>query len=200
MRIRWLMLALLLFAPVAWAAPAIVVFGDSLAANYGIGWENGWVSLLQQRLTAQHYNYQVVNTSISGETTAGGRARIQTVLAAHQPAIVILELGANDGLRGLPLDAMQANLAAIIQACQTNKARVLLVGMRLPPNYGPVYAERFSSVYPALAKQYKIPLLPFLLEDMGDKRELFQADNLHPTAAAQAIVMRNVWGKLRPML
>ncbi len=200
MRIRWLMLALLLFAPAVWAGPAIVVYGDSLAANYGIGRENGWVSLLQQRLTAQHYDYRVINASISGETTAGGRARIQTALAAHQPAIVILELGANDGLRGLPLDAMQANLAAIIQACQANKARVLLVGMRLPPNYGPVYAERFSRVYPALAKQYKTPLLPFLLEGMGDRRELFQADNLHPTAAAQAGVMENIWSRLRPLL
>lgn len=200
MRIRWLMLALLLFTPAAWGGPAIVVFGDSLAANYGIGRESGWVSLLQQRLTAHHYDYRVINASISGETTAGGQARIQAVLAAHQPAIVILELGANDGLRGLPLDAMQANLAAIIQACLASKARVLLVGMRLPPNYGPVYAERFSSIYPALAKQHKTPLLPFLLEGMGDRRELFQADNLHPSAAAQTIVMENVWGRLRPML
>lgn len=200
MRIRWLILVLLLFTPVAWAAPAIVVFGDSLAANYGIARESGWVSLLQQRLTAHHYSHQLINASISGETTAGGRSRIHATLAEHKPAIVILELGANDGLRGLPLDAMQANLAAIIQACQANKARVLLVGMRLPPNYGPVYAERFSSVYPALAKQYKTPLLPFLLEGMGDRRELFQADNLHPTAAAQAQVMENVWAALRPML
>jgi acyl-CoA thioesterase-1 len=200
MLIRWLMLILLLFAPSAGASPAILVFGDSLSAGYGIASEAGWVSLLQQRLTNHHYAYRVINASISGETTMGGRTRIKSVLAAHKPAIVILALGANDGLRGLPLEPLKANLDAIIQACHADRARVLLIGMRLPPNYGVAYMEHFSDIYPALAKKHKTPLLPFLLEGMGDKRELFQADNHHPTAAAQAIVMENVWARLKPML
>ncbi|MDP2785390.1 MAG: arylesterase, partial [Sulfurimicrobium sp.] len=175
-------------------------FGDSLSANYGVAVESGWVSLLQQRLTQNNYAYRVVNASISGETTAGGLSRIDSALAAHQPAIVIVELGANDGLRGLPLQATRDNLDAMIRACIASKAKVLLVGMRLPPNYGAAYSERFSMIYPALAKKYHTQLLPFLLDGMADKRELFQADNLHPTAAAQTAVLENVWKHLKPML
>lgn len=200
MLIRWLLLFALLFAPAAWAAPVILVFGDSLSANYGLAVESGWVSLLQQRLTQNHYEYRVVNASISGETTAGGLSRIDSALAAHQPAIVILELGANDGLRGLPLQATRDNLDAMIRACIAGKARVLLVGMRLPPNYGAAYSERFSMIYPDLAKKHHTALLPFLLEGMADKRALFQADNLHPTAAAQPAVLENVWKQLKPLL
>lgn len=200
MLIRCLMLVLLLFAPAAWAGPAILVFGDSLSAGYGIASEAGWVSLLQQRLRNHHYVYHVINASISGETTAGGRSRIQAALATHKPTIVILELGANDGLRGLPLDVMETNLDAIIQTCRNTRARVLLVGMRLPPNYGTAYAERFSNIYSALAKKHGIPLLPFLLDGMGDRRELFQADNLHPSAEAQSAVLENVWSRLKHLL
>jgi acyl-CoA thioesterase-1 len=200
MLIRWLLLFALLLVPTAWAGPTILVFGDSLSANYGLAVESGWVSLLQQRLTQNNYAYRVVNASISGETTAGGLARIDSALATHQPAIVIVELGANDGLRGLPLQATRDNLDAMIRACRAGKAKVLLVGMRLPPNYGAAYSERFSMIYPALAKKYHTALLPFLLEGMADKRESFQADNLHPTAAAQPAVLENVWKHLKPML
>ena len=200
MLIRWFLMYILLFVPTAWAEPTILVFGDSLSANYGVAIESGWVSLLQQRLAQHHYAYRVVNASISGETTAGGLARIDATLAAHRPAIVIVELGANDGLRGLPLLAMRDNLDAMIRACVASKAKVLLVGMRLPPNYGAAYNERFSAIYPALAHKYRTALLPFLLEGMADKREMFQADNLHPTAAAQPSVLENVWKRLRPLL
>ena len=200
MLIRWLLLYVLLFVPTAWAGPTILVFGDSLSANYGLAVESGWASLLQQRLKQNHYAYQVINASISGETTAGGLSRIDSALAAHQPAIVIVELGANDGLRGLSLQATRDNLDAMIRACRASKAKVLLVGMRLPPNYGAEYSERFGMIYPALAKKHHTALLPFLLEGMADKREWFQADNLHPTAAAQTAVLENVWKHLKPML
>lgn len=200
MLIRWLLLFALLLVPTAWAGPTILVFGDSLSANYGLAVESGWVSLLQRRLTQNNYAYRIVNASISGETTAGGLARIDSALATHQPAIVIVELGANDGLRGLPLQATRDNLDAMIRACRAGKAKVLLLGMRLPPNYGAAYSERFSMIYPALAKKYHTALLPFLLEGMADKRESFQADNLHPTAAAQPAVLENVWKHLKPML
>ncbi|BCB27812.1 esterase TesA [Sulfurimicrobium lacus] len=200
MLIRWLLIYVLLFVPTAWAGPTILVFGDSLSANYGVAVESGWVSLLQQRLMQNQYKYQVVNASISGETTAGGLTRIDTALATHKPAIVIVELGANDGLRGLPLQAMRDNLDGTIRACIARRAKVLLVGMRLPPNYGTAYNERFSMIYPALANKYHTALLPFLLEGMADKRDMFQADNLHPTAAAQPIVLENVWKRLRPLL
>lgn len=200
MLIRWLLLFALLLVPTAWAGPTILVFGDSLSANYGLAVKSGWVSLLQQRLTQNNYAYRVVNASISGETTAGGLARIDSALATHHPAIVIVELGANDGLRGLPLQATRDNLDAMIRACRAGKAKVLLLGMRLPPNYGAAYSERFNMIYPALAKKYHTALLPFLLEGMADKRESFQADNLHPTAAAQPAVLENVWKHLKPML
>lgn len=191
---------MLLWLPTAWAGPTILVFGDSLSANYGLAVESGWVSLLQQRLTQNHYTYRVVNASISGETTAGGLTRIDAALASHRPAIVIVELGANDGLRGLPLQATQDNLDATIRTCLASKAKVLLVGMRLPPNYGADYGKRFSMIFPALAKKHHTALLPFLLEGIADKRESFQADNLHPTAAAQTDVLENVWRHLKPLL
>lgn len=200
MLIRWLLLFALLFTPAAWAGPTILVFGDSLSANYGLAVESGWVSLLQQRLRQNNYAYRVINASISGETTAGGLSRIDTDLAAHQPTIVIVELGANDGLRGLPLQATRDNLDAIIRACLAGRAKVLLVGMRLPPNYGAGYSENFSMIYPALAKKHHTALLPFLLEGIADQRKSFQTDNLHPTATAQPAVLENVWKRLKPML
>lgn len=200
MLIRRLLLFALLLAPTAWAGPTLLVFGDSLSANYGLAVESGWVSLLQQRLTQKNYAYRVLNASISGETTSGGLSRIDSALAAHQPTIVIIELGTNDGLRGLSLQATRDNLDAMIRACRASKAKVLLVGMRLPPNYGAAYSERFSMLYPALAKKHHIALTPFLLEGIAEKRELFQADNLHPTAAAQPIILENIWKHLKPML
>jgi len=182
------------------SAPVVLVFGDSLSASYGIPADSGWVSLLDQRIHQKKPGYRVINASISGETTSGGRYRIEQVLAEYRPAVVILELGANDGLRGLPLDAAASNLNAIITACRNRKARVLLIGMRLPPNYGNAYAAKFQAIYPQAAQRHKIPLLPFLLEGFADNPELFQADGLHPTTAAQPLIMKRVWNLLQPML
>jgi len=198
-----LMVCFLLWCAAAQAtqpAPVILVFGDSLSASYGIPADRGWVSLLEQRIHQKKPGYQVVNASISGETTSGGRYRIEQLLAEHQPAVVILELGANDGLRGLPLDAAAANLNAIITACRNRKARVLLIGMRLPPNYGSAYPARFRAIYQQEAQRHKIPLLPFLLEGFADNPELFQADGLHPTTTAQPLIVERVWKLLQPML
>ncbi len=196
----WLLCSLLLFAPAAGAGQTILVFGDSLSANYGIATESGWVSLLQQRLAQHHYDYRVVNASISGETTAGALTRIAAALASHKPAIVIVELGGNDGLRGLSLEATQANLDGVLRACSASKAKVLLAGIRLPPNYGPGYTGRFAAIYPALAKKHRATLLPFLLEGVAENRASFQADNIHPTAAVQPLILENVWKQLQPML
>lgn len=177
-----------------------MVFGDSLSAAYGIAPESGWVHLLEQRLAQEKFGYPVVNASISGETTAGGRERIEQSLTQHRPAIVIVELGANDGLRGLSLTTMEGNLEAIIQACRHHGARVLLVGMRLPPNYGMAYAQKFQETYLQLAQRYKLGTVPFLLDGFADRRELFQADNLHPTAQAQPLILENIWRPLRGLL
>ncbi len=204
MTVRWLLSLLLFTAPSVWAGQTILVFGDSLSASYGMAAEAGWVSLLQQRLqqslNGKPYDHRLVNASISGETTAGGAARISTTLDAHQPDIVIIELGVNDGLRGKSLAAAQEKLDAIIEACLARKARVLLVGMRLPANYGLTYTASFAAMYPALASKHGVTLLPFLLEGMASRRDLFQEDNLHPTAEAQGIIMESVWGKLKPLL
>mgnify|MGYP001558023786 CR=1 FL=1 len=198
---RLLLLAyFLLWGAAAQAGPVILVFGDSLSASYGIPADSGWVSLLERRVRQKNPGYRVVNASISGETTSGGRYRIEPILAEHRPAVVILEMGANDGLRGLPLEAAAANLDAIIAACLNRKARVLLVGMRLPPNYGDAYAARFQAIYRQAAQRHKLPLLPFLLEGFAARPELFLADGLHPAAAAQPLIMEKVWKLLQPML
>ena len=180
--------------------PAIMVLGDSLSAGYGLPQGKGWVDLLQQRLERENYTYRVVNASISGDTTLGGRNRVAEALAQHRPRIVILELGSNDGLRGQPLDAMRENLVAIARACRAAKAKVLLVGMRMPPNYGPDYTEKFQASFVAVAKQIRAPLVPFLLAGFAQKRDLFQADGIHPDVEAQKFMLDNVWGKLRPLL
>jgi acyl-CoA thioesterase-1 len=180
--------------------PTILVYGDSLSAAYGIAREQGWVSLLQQRLQSQDYPYQVVNASVSGETTLGGLTRMPATLRQQQPAIVLIELGANDGLRGLPVAEMQRNLSAMIEASQKIKAKVMLIGVEIPPNYGPRYTREFSETYPGLAKRYKLPLLPFLLDGVAGKSELTQDDGLHPVAAAQERLLDNVWNVLEPML
>jgi len=180
--------------------PAIMVFGDSLSAGYGLPQGKGWVDLLQQRLERDNYAYRVVNASISGETTLGGRNRLADALAQHHPRIVILELGSNDGLRGQAPDAMRENLVAMVRSSQAAKAKVLLVGMRIPPNYGPDYTEKFHAGFIAAANQTRVPLVSFLLEGLADRRDLFQADGMHPDVEAQSILLDNVWGKLRPML
>jgi acyl-CoA thioesterase I len=188
-------------APGAQSAPqSIVVFGDSLSAAYGIAQARGWVALLAERLKRERPDYSVVNASISGETTAGGAARIGKTLAQHRPAVVILELGANDGLRGLPVAQMRDNLASMIGQAQKAGARVLLVGMKLPPNYGPEYTRAFEAAYGELAKRHKSALVAFLLEDFAEKPELFQPDRIHPTEAAQPLMMERVWKALQPML
>ena len=192
---------ILLCAPVAGlAAPTILVYGDSLSAGYGVPRGQEWPSLLARRLDQLGYRHAVVNASISGETSSGGHTRIDHALAQHRPALVILELGANDGLRGLPVTEMRRNLAAIIEACRARQARVLLVGMRIPPNYGPRYTQEFHSSFRQLAQQYRIPLLEFLLDGVAGRRELTQDDGLHPTAAAQPRLLDNLWPVLAPML
>jgi len=178
----------------------VLVYGDSLSAAYGLPERRGWVALLEERLKRERPDYSVANASISGETSAGGLARVAKVLERHKPAVVILELGANDGLRGLPVAAMKKNLASIIEQSQKAGASVLLVGVRMPPNYGDEYAKAFERVFAELAKGHRTALLPDLLEGFGEKLELFQADRIHPTESAQPAVLRNVWTKLAPLL
>jgi acyl-CoA thioesterase-1 len=171
-----------------------------LSAAYGISQARGWAALLGERLKRERSDYIVVNASIAGETTSGGLRRIKPALERHRPAIVILELGANDGLRGLPVAQMKQNLAAMIEQAQRAGARVLILGMRLPPNYGPDYTQAFEAAFGELAKSYKTALVPFLLEDVAEKPDLFQPDRIHPTEAAQPLMMERVWTKLRPLL
>jgi acyl-CoA thioesterase-1 len=183
----------------AWGK-TILVFGDSLSAAYGIAAQRGWVALLAARLERERLDYSVVNASISGETTAGGRSRLPAALARHKPAVLVLELGANDGLRGLPVAEMRRNLGAMIGAAHKAGAQVLLVGMRMPPNYGPEYEKEFAAAFGALARQHRTALVPFLLEGVADDLGKFQPDRIHPTAEAQPILLENVWKPLRPML
>ncbi len=187
--------------PVAKAtATKILVYGDSLSANYGIPIEAGWVSLLTQRINSQYTGYQIINTSISGETTLGGRNRIDQVLSTHKPNIIIVELGANDGLRGTSIQSIYDNLATIIQKSQRNNARVLLVGMRLPPNYGATYTAKFQDTFTRLAKDYQIPLVPFLFEGFGERPDFFLPDRLHPNEMAQPKIVETIWPALEPLL
>ena len=191
-----LLSVLLACSGTALAAPTILVYGDSLSAAYGIPQNAGWVALLGERLKQRKLNYTVVNGSISGETSAGGAARIGATLARTRPVIVIVELGANDGLRGLPIEQMKANLAAIVQAAKGQGARVILVGMLLPPNYGAQYVHAFRAAFREVARDERIAFVPLLFEGVPDKREMFQEDDLHPSADAQPIMMENVWRKL----
>lgn len=177
-----------------------MVFGDSLSSSYGMPTEAGWVALLKQRLQSKSTDYQVINTSISGETTLGGRNRIEQALEIHRPAIVILELGANDALRGASIKSIYENLEAIIKICQQNNVLVLLAGMQLPPNYGITYTQKFQAIFPQLAENYQIKLIPFLLAGFGDKHEFFQADGIHPNETAQKRIVENVWEVLQTML
>jgi acyl-CoA thioesterase I len=178
----------------------ILVLGDSLSAAFGIRPEQGWVALLTQRLKAQGYGYQVVNASVSGETSSGGLQRLPRALEIHHPLMVILELGANDGLRGLPLAVTKENLTKMVQLSQAGGARVLLVGIRVPPNYGPRYANEFAAIYPTVAKQYQLPLVPFLLDKVALDPRLMQEDGLHPNASGEPQVLDTVWQQLEPLL
>lgn len=182
------------------AGRTILVFGDSISAGYGLKTEEGWVALLQKRLDGQGYGYRVVNASVSGETTSGGMARLPRALALHEPAVVVLELGANDALRGLPLELSQRSLAGMIEASRATGAKVLLLGMRIPPNYGPRYANGFERMYAELAKQFDIPLVPFFMEKVALDDTLLQADRLHPTAAAQPLLLDTAWPALRRLI
>jgi acyl-CoA thioesterase I len=186
--------------PAANTSATILVVGDSLSAAYGIDQQQGWVFLLQQYLLQKKLDYQVVNASISGDTTLNALNRLQSVLERHQPIIVILELGANDGLRGLSLTEMKKNLSRLIVMCQKQNALVLLTGIHILPNYGVRYTEAFHNVYSELAKQYKIALVPSFLKSVGDNSDLMQADGLHPNAKAQPVLLQNVLPYLQPLL
>jgi acyl-CoA thioesterase-1 len=174
--------------------------GDSLSAGYGIDIKQGWVALLEQRLKVQGYGYRVVNASVSGETSAGARGRLTKLLEQHRPAIMILEIGANDGLRGLPVKQLRSNLETMVDQAAAGNARVLLAGMQMPPNYGERYTEEFTATFRDVARERKQPLIPFFLDGIALDMKLVQADGLHPTAAAQPRLLDNVWKQLKPML
>ncbi len=187
--------------PAIAAAPVILVFGDSISAGYGLPrMEQGWVALLQARLKDQGYGYQVVNASVSGETTEGGLARLPRALKLHRPAIVVLELGGNDGLRALPVAQMRANLSRMAELAEAEGAKVALLGMRMPPNYGPQYAAQFTQAYADLARDKKLPLVPFALAGIALSPELMQADGIHPNEAGQPQLLDNAWPVLKPLL
>ena len=203
----WLGGAALAFAALALAFPAayaqqrnLLVWGDSLSAAYGIAAERGWVELLAERVKREFPAYRVINGSVSGETTTGGLERLPAMLAAHQPELVILELGGNDGLRGIPVKAIRDNLDTMIRLIQNAGGRVLLAGMRIPPNYGPRYTGPFHQNYFSLAEEHRLPLLPFLLEGIPENPKLMQDDGIHPRAEAQPIILENVWKVLKSML
>ena len=181
-------------------AGTLLVLGDSLSAGYGLEPGQGWVVLLQQRLEQRGLEHTVVNASISGDTTAGGLGRIDAALNQHRPDWLLLQLGANDGLRGLPLEAMYRNLDEMVMRAAQRGIKVLLIGMQIPPNYGRVYTERFTAVYHELAAQHQVPLVPFLMERVALDPTLIQVDQLHPNAAAQPLLLETVWPVLEPLL
>jgi acyl-CoA thioesterase-1 len=190
-----------LYTPSSFASNSkILIVGDSLSAEYGLSRGAGWVTLLEKRLLSNQSPWSVANASISGETTAGGQTRLTNLLKTHQPQVVIIELGANDALRGLQLQATEKNLRLMIQTSKKAGAKVLLLGMRIPPNYGADYSNQFFSLFAKLANSEQIEYVPFFLEKVADKAELFQADRIHPNAQAQSILLENVWPKLKPML
>ncbi|MFP5394216.1 MAG: arylesterase [Gammaproteobacteria bacterium] len=175
------------------APKTALVLGDSLSAEYGLARGAGWVALLENRLKAEKIEVAVVNASISGETTSGGKARLPALLKQHKPDYVVIELGANDGLRGLPLAAAQANLRQMIELAGQNRAKVMLIGMRIPPNYGRAYTEGFYTMFGELAKEYKTVLVPFMLDRVALDPSMFQADRMHPNASAHPIILANIW-------
>ena len=201
MRAWWLSgaLTLMLWAQGAVAGTLLVV-GDRISAAFGLDSRQGWVALLEKRLNEEGFEYSVVNASISGDTSAGGAARLSALLAEHKPELVIIELGGNDGLRGQPPAQLQQNLASMIDKSQSAGADVLLLGMRLPPNYGARYTTSFAQVFADLAEQKKVPLVPFFLEGVGGVPGMMQADGIHPTESAKAVLLENVWPTLKPLL
>jgi len=182
------------------SAGTVLIVGDSISAAFGLDTQLGWVSLLKQRLQKEGFKDTVINASVSGDTSAGGQARLPALLAEHKPELVILELGGNDGLRGQQPAQLQQNLASMIDSSRAAGAKVLLLGMRIPPNYGPRYTKAFAEVYSNLADDKKVPLVPFFLEGVGGVPELMQADGLHPAVAAQGKLLENVWPTLKPLL
>jgi acyl-CoA thioesterase I len=200
---RFLVLLILVFAgfPANADTPAILVFGDSISAGYGLARvEQGWVGMLRAKLKDEGYGYQVVNASVTGETTAGGLARLPRALAMHHPRVVILELGGNDGLRALPIDQMRSNLGKMVDLSVDSGAQVLVLGMRIPPNYGPEFTEKFFAVFADVARDKRAPLVPFLLNDIALSPNLMQADGVHPNELGQPKLLDNVWPRLRPLL
>jgi acyl-CoA thioesterase-1 len=198
---RVLLLCLMLCAPAAYSASkTLLVLGDSISAEYGLPRDSGWVSLLQSRLSDDKLPVSVVNASISGETTAGGLTRLPGLLQQHKPAVLIIELGGNDGLRGLSLAATQSNLREMIKSADRIGARVLLLGMRVPPNYGPDYSKRFAAMYQGLARERNVKLVPFLFAGLEDTERFFQQDRIHPNQRAQTVMLDNVWPSLRSLL
>jgi len=193
-------LAVLFVSASASASQTIVVVGDSLSSGYGLTAEQSWVSMLRERLASEAYGYDVVNASIAGDTSAGGLARLPRLLAEHSPAVVVIELGGNDGLRGQPVDALRKNLAKMIELSQQGGARVLLAGMQIPPNYGPAYTQSFAAIYPELSMRYHVALVDFLLAGVALHPDLMQADGIHANAAGQKIVFDNVWRVLPGVL
>jgi acyl-CoA thioesterase-1 len=176
--------------------PLILIYGDSLSAEYGLKRGAGWVALLQDRLAREGFPHRIMNASISGETTAGGLSRFDAALKKHQPSLVLLQLGANDGLRGLAIGQTRRNLAEMIDRARAQGAAVLLIGIRIPPNYGPDYSRQFDSLFGQLAGEKQVSLVPFLLEGLADNPLMFQADTIHPNEKAQPTMLRNVWGAL----
>lgn len=201
MWLSWCALLLLAASASAYSAPkTLLVVGDSLSAEYGIARGSGWVALLERKLQAKKVAASVVNASVSGETTSGGRSRMPTLLARHKPDIVVIELGANDGLRGLPVAAADANLRAMVVAAKQAGAAVLLVGMRIPPNYGRDYADKFAAMFGKISRDEKVALAPFMLDGVADKSDMFQPDRLHPLATAHPVILDNIWPALAPLL
>ena len=182
------------------AAGTVLIVGDSISAGFGLDTRKGWVALLEQRLKQEGFDDKVVNASISGDTSAGGLARLPAALATHKPDVVVIELGGNDGLRGQPPAQLQQNLALMIQQSRDSGAKVLLLGMQIPPNYGKRYGEAFAKVFGDVAQKEKVPFVPFFLEGVGGHPELMQADGLHPAVAAQDKLLENVWPTLKPLL
>lgn len=200
LKLSFSLIMLTLVATNAQAAQTIVVFGDSLSAAYGIQQNEGWVTLLQNKLKQEKFDYKVVNSSISGETTSGGLGRFEAMLKTHKPNIVVIELGANDGLRGLSVKEMQSNLNIMIKQAKAAKAEIMLLGMKIPPNYGIQYTQQFSDTYTDLAKKYGLNLVPFFLDGVAGNRSLVQDDGLHPKAEAQTQLLDNVWPQLKKLL
>lgn len=195
-----LLVVLAIVARPAFAAGTLLVFGDSLSAAYGLSPSQGWVALLGERLGKSAPAWNVVNASVSGETTAGGLRRLPEDLKRHRPAVVVIALGANDGLRGQPVSVARSNLEQMIRFARQARAEPVLVGLMIPPNYGIEYAREFREMYPDIARRMKVALVPFLLEGVAERRELFQADQLHPTAQAQERILDNVWPVITPVL